>query len=284
MLWVHSTSAVLALPWTYAPACRNVALSPSDSYAGGGTWFEHSGETLVCERGGALLHAGGLPHCGVPVTRGVRHLLVLFLLAAPLPLLAGRLQAIGAAAGTKPQFFIQPRRRPADLALSSAALQLAIEANPRDAESHSQLGHNFASEDRHADAQRCFEAAVELSRGRDFAALVSLAEAQAAQRQHAAALVSLQAALELAPPPGPSAADERRAVRRREGLALVELERYEEAGLLFDALIDEEPGGMEDVEAWASLGVCMAALRQPEAALSCQKQVQRIRAASASVP
>lgn len=56
MLWVHSTSAVLALPWTYAPACRNVALSPSDSYAGGGTWFEHSGETLVCERGGALLH------------------------------------------------------------------------------------------------------------------------------------------------------------------------------------------------------------------------------------
>ena len=48
----------------------NVALSPPAEYDGGGTWFQHDGQVLTCGRGEGLLHAGGLTHCGVPVTKG----------------------------------------------------------------------------------------------------------------------------------------------------------------------------------------------------------------------
>jgi len=65
------------------------------------------------------MHAGGLRHCGVPVAQGVRYQLVLFLLSTDHPDVAGRLQAIGAAAGAKAA---QGARAPLDIALSTAAL------------------------------------------------------------------------------------------------------------------------------------------------------------------
>jgi hypothetical protein len=43
--------------------------------------FQHDGKEVLCGQGEGLLHAGGLTHCGVPVTKGTRYLLVLFLLA-----------------------------------------------------------------------------------------------------------------------------------------------------------------------------------------------------------
>lgn len=42
----------------------------------------------------------------------------------------------------------------------------------------------------------------------------------------------------------------------------------------FEAVINDDE---DAAESWAGLGVCMARLDQPEAALVCQKQVLRIR-------
>ena len=57
-------------------------------------------------------------------------------------------------------------------------------------------------------------------------------------------------------------------------MTLLGLERFEEAGLVFEEVINQDP--MAD-ESWASLGITMAALDQNEAALACQKQVLTIR-------
>ena len=99
----------------------NVGLSDSGEYGGGGTWFQHDGAVINCEQGHALVHAGGLVHAGVPVTRGTRHVLVLFLVGAEPPMLSGRMQAVGAAAGAKPVLGGAPRE-PRDLTLSIAML------------------------------------------------------------------------------------------------------------------------------------------------------------------
>ena len=57
----------------------NVALTDDAAFTGGGTWFQHDDSTVVARRGEALMHAGGIPHCGVPVKSGCRYQLVLFL-------------------------------------------------------------------------------------------------------------------------------------------------------------------------------------------------------------
>ena len=71
------------------------------------------------------------------------------------------------------------------------------------------------------------------------------------------ALESARRALEVGPPPGPAETDERLEVTLRAGLALLALERHEEAGVVLDSILDEAP---ENSEAWAALGVAMAAL------------------------
>ena len=253
----------------------NVGLSDSGEYGGGGTWFQHDGAVINCEQGHALVHAGGLVHAGVPVTRGTRHVLVLFLVGAEHPMLSGRMQAVGAAAGAKPVLGGAPRE-PRDLALSVAMLERAVKANPCELESWSQLGWNRRHAGDHAEALRCFEKAAALSGGRDFSALAEAASSQLALGRNDDALESARRALEVGPPPGPAETDERLEVTLRAGLALLALERHEEAGVVLDSILDEAP---ENSEAWAALGVAMAALGQEEAALSCQRQVLRIRAA-----
>ena len=59
------------------------------------------------------------------------------------------------------------------------------------------------------------------------------------------------------------------------GLTLLKMERYEDAGLIFESIINDEPNAEES---WAALGLCMANLKQEEAALACQRQVVKIRA------
>ena len=80
------------------------------------------------------------------------------------------------------------------------------------------------------------------------------------------------------PPPPPAAspllADP--GALRDAGMALMEAGRYEEAGLALEQVIDTAP---DDAGAWSALGVCMASLGQPEAALACQKQVVALRRA-----
>lgn len=246
----------------------NIALSEATAYEGGGTWFQHSGATLVPARGEAVLHAGGIPHCGVPVSSGSRYQLVLFLLSVDQPELSGRLQAIGAAAGAKRQGALQ------DVELSTNVLERALLLNERDAESWSQLAHNAAHREDAKGAEACFEKVVALSGGRDFAALTSLAALQREASRPLEALTNLRRALEAGPPPSPTQAAERLRAQHEAGMAMLDLGRHEEAGLAFEAVVTEQP---EASESWSALGVCMAELGQPEAALACQRQVLSIR-------
>ena len=114
----------------------NVALSGESDFEGGGTWFQHSAQTVVAGRGEVVMHAGGVPHCGVPVSRGARYQLVLFVLSAAYAELPARLKAIGAAAGAKASSSLM------DVPFSSAALERSTRLNPLDCEAWSQLAHN----------------------------------------------------------------------------------------------------------------------------------------------
>ena len=60
-------------------------------------------------------------------------------------------------------------------------------------------------------------------------------------------------------------------------MALLEAGDFEKAGLAFESVINANP---DAADSWSALGVCMAELGEPDAALSCQKQVLRIRGAS----
>lgn len=56
----------------------NLALN--EDFEGGGTYIDALGTRLTMDTGTLLLHCGRLRHCGCPVTRGVRYILVGFVL------------------------------------------------------------------------------------------------------------------------------------------------------------------------------------------------------------
>jgi hypothetical protein len=60
----------------------NALLSDPKQFSGGGTNFEFIGNSstaLSPSKGSALLHRGALKHSGIPITSGVRYILVGFL-------------------------------------------------------------------------------------------------------------------------------------------------------------------------------------------------------------
>ena len=256
----------------------NVALSERADFTGGGTWFQHNDLTLLADRGEAVMHAGGIPHCGVPVASGARYQLVLFVLSTKFADVAGRLQAIGAASGAKKGG--TERDNPLlDLELSDTALRAASRLNPLDAETWSQLAHNRRRAGELAEACRAFERVVSLSAECDFAALTSLAQVRSELNQPDESLRLLQRALEVGAPPSPSAAQETLAAQHDAGMALMALGRHEDAGLVFEAVVDADPSASAS---WSALGLCLTELGQPEAALACQRQVLAIAAAAAA--
>ena len=56
----------------------NILLSDPTDFDGGGTYFE-DGITTFLNRGGMLVHSGKIKHSGMPITRGVRYLLIAFI-------------------------------------------------------------------------------------------------------------------------------------------------------------------------------------------------------------
>jgi predicted 2-oxoglutarate/Fe(II)-dependent dioxygenase YbiX len=56
----------------------NVLLSEPVDFDGGGTFFSHLGRVVAPDQGEAVVHDGKKQHAGVPITRGVRYLLVGF--------------------------------------------------------------------------------------------------------------------------------------------------------------------------------------------------------------
>jgi len=56
----------------------SILLNDTSEFEGGGTYFD-DGLTCRLDKGGLLLHSGQIKHCGLPVTKGKRYLLVGFL-------------------------------------------------------------------------------------------------------------------------------------------------------------------------------------------------------------
>ena len=116
---------------------------------------------------------------------------------------------------------------------------------------------------------------LELSKRRDFAALTSLAALRTEQGRPADSLALLEQAIAIGAPPSPSAAKEDLLAQHDAGMALVQLGRHEDAVLIFKAVTDADPTAEAS---WSALGVCLTELGQLEAALTCQRQVLRLRA------
>ena len=58
-----------------------VALNAQCEYDGGGTFFLDTGEVVNCDAGGVISFDGSLEHCGWPIVRGTRYIIVAFLYA-----------------------------------------------------------------------------------------------------------------------------------------------------------------------------------------------------------
>jgi len=56
----------------------NVSLSPENSFTGGGTFFEATGEAVIPRCGEVIVHRGSERHCGVAIEGGTRFILVGF--------------------------------------------------------------------------------------------------------------------------------------------------------------------------------------------------------------
>ena len=57
----------------------NILLNDPADFDGGGTYFELTCQRVRPPRGSAIAHSGDLRHCGKPITRGERYLLVGFI-------------------------------------------------------------------------------------------------------------------------------------------------------------------------------------------------------------
>ena len=56
----------------------NLLLSNENDFEGGGTYFD-DGLNLFLEQGDLLIHSGKVKHCGLPIKKGFRYLLVGFI-------------------------------------------------------------------------------------------------------------------------------------------------------------------------------------------------------------
>lgn len=58
----------------------NIALNPSYEYEGGGTWFNSLSDSVKIEQGQIVSHASGILHGGHAITKGIRYILVAFVI------------------------------------------------------------------------------------------------------------------------------------------------------------------------------------------------------------
>ena len=56
-----------------------VAMNPMDEYAGGGTYFCDTNESIKTEVGGVISFEGDLLHAGTMITKGTRYIIVCFI-------------------------------------------------------------------------------------------------------------------------------------------------------------------------------------------------------------
>ena len=245
----------------------NIALNDAGTdFKGGGTWFQAKGETLCVPKGHGILHASSLAHLGAPILEGQRYILTIFLISEDWTDLPGRFQTKGAEA-----------RGNGNLDLSARLLNHAIRANGLDPESWYQLGVTQQKLGNLGAAETAFRRAVQLGdlgESPNFEAVFNLGCMLQALNRTEEAAGAFQKAVELGAPPSPMRQRKDLDAQHNWGLTLLSMKRYEDAGLIFEQVINEDPNA---AESWASLGVCMAALEQDEAALACQRQVIKIK-------
>ena len=144
----------------------NIPLSSQLEYEGGGTCFEGTGDVLRSPMGNLLVHASGMRHAGSAIRRGVRWVLVVFLVASHVPQLARRCSNIASesmalAATADDQGdeagAMEARQR------AKMALLTAIDLAPvEDFQLHHDLGLLLLNEGDTAAAQCAFQRAAQL--------------------------------------------------------------------------------------------------------------------------
>jgi len=267
----------------------NIALNDRVNYQGGGTWFQAltsdddaatdtslstSGRVIrLTEAGDAVVHAGSMYHSGAPTTSGSRWVLALFLHHEGFcdfgSRLSGRAEALLDNNRTslakralemamthekeygrdqQTEILVQratAARRLGDRAeaarLGAEAVELGMTGGDESWEAH----YNLACDLR--------ELGAEISGVIDaFGAAVTVGDAQGAM--------------------GGVVDEKRGAGEEGLGRALRDAGDFEGAGLALERALGWLP---ERAEIWAELGVVMAELREMEAALVCQRQMQR---------
>ena len=226
-------------------ATVNIALNSPSDFDGGGTWFQDGGASHRVDVGHALLHGSALAHAGVPITRGVRYVLVAFLISTARVDVCGRLMARGASA-----------RASTELSTAATALKHATKADSTDAEAWYQRGLVHSQAGLQDDAEAAFVQALALGAaagggGVRFDACFRLATIQKAAGRAEEALASFEQAVVLGPPPGPDSLP-------AWGVCLLTTGRYEEARSTFEAALEVNP---EDAQSRALLGLLQQAMQ-----------------------
>ena len=176
----------------------NVPLSADLEYAGGGTLIEGSGEVLKPPMGTLLFHASGMRHAGNAITRGVRWVLVVFVVSTDVPQLARFCANVAAASQAdaadavddgKADFAAEARER------ARAALFTAVSLSPTDYQLNHDLGGFYLAEGDTVSARRYFHRAATLypSCPRPHGALAALLSDKG---RHRAALRHYEASLD----------------------------------------------------------------------------------------
>ena len=143
----------------------NIPLSADFEYQGGGTRFEGSGAVFRQPLGQAVCHASGMRHAGNAISRGVRWVLVVFLVSTEVPQLSRRcasiaagsveLASVAAAAGEEKRA-AEARER------ARKALLTALSLAPTDFQLHHDLGLFHMDVGDAMRARRAFQRAISL--------------------------------------------------------------------------------------------------------------------------
>lgn len=244
----------------------NLALSDGSEYEGGGAWFQHTNDTYILDKGKALLHAGRIVHSGVPVTSGVRHQLVMFLLSTEHPDLCETAKSIDTQLQKEPD--------EEDTRMSVKVLEEGLRDNDRDCDSWSILARHYYTLGKVDDSMRAFQKVIDLSDGRDFNALYALSKLHNEKGQYEEELSALQRAWNMRAPPGKTQEMENLRVQYKVGMALFNLERYPEASVQLLKVVAQR---QDFIDAWETIAVCMSKLGKEDKAAKFQAVAESLR-------
>jgi len=214
-----------------------VALSPSDSYEGGGTYFEHIDRVLHMPQGHVTFRPGMVRHGGSAISSGLRYVVGGFIAVADKVEHVRRLNERGN------RLLLMPSQTPQTLTRAERLFSLGLELNPRCSLCNSNRGDALIRLERHAEAEEAYRAQTALL-ARDNDAWFGLGVALRAQKRNEEAMAAYAQALDIEP-------DDYNAVLNL-AIVLGEEKRYEEEAALYSHAVALRPN---DVKAYINLGI-----------------------------